>query len=428
MTAKAGMHGLLDLLPVLGVREAWAVGLVLVLALLRPVGRLGWTAAALVLTAAVATVGEMLWGGAATGHLVAGVPTYLRPDLLPWASIMVSAWIALAALLAATGVVRPLRWEPRTGPGAATALLIGAFVLHSGAAVHSTGALGAVADRWGGGALTAEGLDSVASAPLAWPLAWLLGAVPLLGPELGAALAGLVAVAIVVVGADRLGRRWGHVGTARCTAAAVAWSPPLLLAHLAAPAAVLATAGLVTSWWALVEVWGGRHRPGRLAFISGVLLGIAVGVALWPFVVAPLWLRRLGVRTAGWFVVGFGVAALAGVLALLPTTVSFDDVWRAAVAEPLLRGLAPPEVAVTIALLVVATLALRRPLSPTRLSAVTAALLLATLPWWPDGTTMTGPVAAIPFVLLAAVAPDRPQERWPPDAPIAVDAAAEVGV
>ncbi|MDP8961022.1 MAG: hypothetical protein M3N32_05320 [Actinomycetota bacterium] len=422
------MYVLLDLLPVLDLREAWAVGLVLVFALLRPVGRLGWTAAALVLTAAVAAVGEMLWGVQATGNLPPGLPAYLRPEALPWASIMVGAWIALAALLAATGVVRPLRWEPRTGPGAATALLIGAFVLHFGAAGHTTGAIGAVAGRWGAGALTPGGLGVVTSGPLAWPLTWLLGAVPLLGPKLGAALVGLVAVAIVVVGADRLGRRWGYVGTARCTAAAVAWSPPLLLAHLTAPAAVLATAALVTSWWALVEVWGGRHRPGRLAFISGLLLGIAVGVALWPLVVAPLWLRRLGMRTAGWFVVGFGVAALASVLALVPTTVGFNDVWGAAVAEPLHSGLAPPEVAVTVALLVVATLVLRRPLSPTRLSAVTAALLLATLPWWPDGAATTGPVAAIPFVLLAAVAPDRPQERWPPDAPVPVDAAAQVGV
>lgn len=421
------MQSFLDLLPVLDVREAWAVGLVLVLALLRPVGRLGWTAAALVVLAAVATVGESLWSTQATGNPF-GLPAYLRPAGLPWIPIMVGGWIALAALLAATGVLRPLRWEPRTGPGAATALLIGAFVLHAGAAVHSTAALGAVASRWAAGTLTAGGLDAVSSGPLAWPLAWLLGAVPLLGPRMGAALVGLVAVATVVVGADRLGRRWGYVGTARCTAAAVAWSPPLLLAHLAAPAAVLATAALVTSWWALVEVWGGRHRSGRLAFTSGVLLGIAVGVALWPFVVAPLWLRRLGMRTAGWFVVGFGMATLASVLALLPTSVGFDDLWQTAVVEPLGSGLAPPEVAGTVALLVAATFALRRPLSPTRLSAVTGSLLLATLPWWPDGAATTGPVAAIPFVLLAAVAPDRPQERWPPDAPVSVDAAAEVGV
>lgn len=422
MNVGRGVYSLLDLLPVLGVREAWAVGLVLVFALLRPVGRLGWTAAALVMLAAIATVGQML------GVVHNLVHVDLRPAALPWTPIMVSSWIALAALLAATGVVRPLRWEPRTGPGAATALLIGAFVLHTGAALDSTGTLAVVAERWAEGTLASGELDAPASGPLAWPLAWLLGAVPLLGPRVGGALAGLIAVAVIVVGADRLGRRWGYVGTARCTAAAVAWSPPLLLAHEAAPAVALATAGLVTSWWALVEVWGGRHRSGRLAFISGMLLGIAVGVALWPAVVAPLWLRRLGMRTAGWFVVGFGVATLASVLALVPTSVGFGDLWQAAVVEPLQGGLAPPEVTVMLALLVVATLALRRPLSPTRLSAVTAALLLAILPWWPDGTTTTGPVAAIPFVLLAAVAPDRPQERWPPDAPVAVDATAGVGV
>ncbi len=428
MIVGSGVDTLLGLFPLLHVREAWAVGLLLVLALLRPVGRLGWTAAALIVLAAIATVGESFAVAQPGGNLSSAFPNRLSVAALPWTAILVSCWLALAALLAATGVLRPLRWEPRTGPGAATALLIGAFVLHAGAAVHSTGALGYVAERWAEGTLTGGGLDAAAIGPLAWPVAWVFGAVALLGPRVGSALVGLVAVAIIVVGADRLGRRWGYVGTARCTAAAVAWSPPLLLAHRHAPAAVLATAALVTSWWALVEVWGGRHRSGRLAFASGVLLGMAVGVALWPLVVTPLWLRRLGLRTAGWFVVGFGLAMLATVFALVPAGVAFGDLWRSAVVELLHNGLAPAAAAVGVVLLLTATLALRRPLSPTRLSAVTASLLLAILPWWPDGASTTGPVAAMPFVLLAAVAPDRPRERWPPDAPMPVDVAAEVGV
>ncbi|MFN2556975.1 MAG: hypothetical protein ABR592_08905 [Nitriliruptorales bacterium] len=421
------MHVLFDLFPLLQVREAWAVGLLLVLAVLRPVGRLGWTAAALIVLAAIASVGGSFAVLHPVGTLAGELPAWLSEGL-PWAAILISCWIALALLLAATGVFRPLRWEPRTGPGAATALLIGAFVLHAGAAVHSAGALGYVAQRWAEGTLTPVGIDAVASGPLAWPLVWLLGAVSLLGPRVGAALAGLAAVAIIVIGADRLGRRWGYVGTARCTAAAVAWSPPLLLAHQHAPAHVLATAALVTSWWALVEVWGGRHRSGRLAFLSGLLVGIAVGVSLWPFVVTPLWLRRLGIRTAGWFIVGFGLAMLASVFAIVPTRVAFGDLWQSAVVAPLHNGVAPAAAAVAVVLFLAATLALRRPLSPTRLSAVSASLLLAILPWWPESATTTGPVAAIPFVLLAAVAPDRPQERWPPDAPTPMDAAAEVGV
>lgn len=54
------MRVLLDLLPVLGSREAWAVGLVVVLAVLRPVGRLGWTAAIFIALAAITTVGQVV--------------------------------------------------------------------------------------------------------------------------------------------------------------------------------------------------------------------------------------------------------------------------------------------------------------------------------------------------------------------------------
>lgn len=388
------------MLPDLAAREAWVVGTVVVLAVLRPVGRLGWAAAGTFVAAGVATLGA-----------------FVDPGTTAWEALGVVAWIGLGGLLAATAAAPPLRWEPRTGPGAATALLAGVVLLHVGAAGHDGGrVLGPVAAAWGEGTLGPGAIDAVTAGPLAWVLAWLPGSLPGVSWRGGAAALGVVAAAVVVVGAERLGRRWGYVGTARGTAAAVAWSPPLLLAHGVAPAALVATAALVASWWALVEVWGGRHRAGRLSATSGALLGVAVGVAVWPVVVAPLWVGRLGARTAGWFTVGFGAAVVASVAALLPTDIGLLDVWRAAVDEPLATGLAPGGVAVAVAAASLAALLLRRPLSPTRLSAVTGALLLSTVAWWPPAARSAGPVAAVPFVLLAAVAPDRPGERWPPDA------------
>ncbi len=400
------MDTLIDLLPLLPVREAWAVGLVVLLAALRPVGKLGWTAATALIAAGVATVAIGAEGVAAFGVEVG------------WTWVALGGWLALAALLASTAVARPLRWEPRTGPGAAEALIAGSAFVHVGIAWHAGGAIGRIGTDWLGGGMGAADLGDLSAGPLGWPLAWAFQAPPGIDARVGGVLLTLVAVGLVVMGADRLGRRWGHVGTARCIAAAVAWSPPLLLSHHLAPWALLATAALVWSWWALVEVWAGRHRAGRAAFVSGGLLGVAVGISLWPVVLAPLWLRRYSARTAGWAVVGFGVAILAAVGALIPTDVGFVDLWQVGVVGPVEGSLAP---ALTLVLLVVASVLLLTfgpPLSPTRLSAVTAAILLALVPWWPTDAALAGPVPAIPFVLLTAVAPDRPDERWPPDAAV----------
>lgn len=394
----------MDLLPHLPVREAWAVGLVVLLAVLRPVGKLGWSAAVALIAAGVATVATGADGLTAFGLA------------LPWPELALVGWVALAVLLAATAVARPLRWEPRTGPGAATALIAGSAVVHVGIAWHAGGVIGRVGADWVGGAMGAAELGALSAGPLGWPLAWAFQSPPGVDPRVGGAVLTLVAVALVVLGADRLGRRWGHVGTARCIGAAVAWAPPLLLAHALAPWAVLATAALVWSWWALAEVWAGRHRAGRAAFVSGGLLGVAVGISLWPVVLVPLWLRRFGLRTAGWSIVGFGTAVVAAVAALVPTRIGFADVWRVGVID-VVDGSPLPVLA--LGLLVAGSLlllAVGRPLSPTRLSAVTAAILLALVPWWPVDAALAGPVPAMPFVLLTAVAPDRPDERWPPDA------------
>ncbi|MGH3442043.1 MAG: hypothetical protein ACRDUY_08360, partial [Nitriliruptorales bacterium] len=279
------------------------------------------------------------------------------------------------------------------------------------------------AARWGAGTLDAGVLAASApSGPLAWPLVWLLGLLPGLGARGAAVLIGLAAAALTVFLAERLGRRWGYLGTARCTAAAVAWAPPLLLAHGAATAALMATAALVASWWALLEVWGGRHRTGRLALASGGLFGLAVGVAVWPALLAPLFLRRLTPRVLVWFLVGTGAAVGAAALALVPTLVGVGEVWEVAVLGLARDGALPAGVALGTAVVALAVVAVPGPLSPTRLSAVTATVLLAAAPWWPVGGEVVGPVAAIPFVLLAAVAPDRPGERWPPDSAVPLDA------
>lgn len=399
------MEPIIDLLPDLGVREVWAVGLVVVLTALRPVGRTGWLAGGAIVAAGIATAAAAV-----------------DPTTAVWPRIAIAAWIVLAIVLAATALLPPLRWEPRTGPSAATAMLVGAAVIHAGQVWHAGGVtLGETAQRWASGNLSADSLDTTTGGPLAWVLAWPFGALPGAPPRAGAAVLGIVAAVVTIGGAERLGRRWGYVGTARCTAAAVAWAPPLLLAHDHAPAALAATAALVASWWSLVEVWGGRHRSGRLAFASGALLGLAVGVSIWPVIVGPLWLRRLSPRTAGWFTVGLGVSLVAAVLALVPTDIGLVDLWRATVAGPIADGLAPEFLAIGVVVASVATLAIGRPLTPTRLSAVTAAVVLTAVAWWPAAGGAVGPVAAAPFVLLAAVAPDRPEERWPPDRLTAVE-------
>ncbi|MBW3576140.1 MAG: hypothetical protein KY462_00060 [Actinobacteria bacterium] len=342
-----------QLVPAFEAREAWTFGLVVVLAVLRPVGRRGWLAAAALLIVAVGALGTTQLGGPA------------------WPVLATVGALSLAGLLALTAVTEPLRWEPRTGPSAATALIAGALVVHVSVALHTADVLA------------------------------------------------LLSVAAIVFGAERLGRRWGYVGTARCTAAAVAWAPPLILGYRSHPTALVAAAALVWSWWALVEMWGGRHRPGRLAATSGVLFGAAVVAAPWSLVATPPWVRRLSARTAGWFAGGalaaFATAA-AGLMLVdreLPGLPDLSTVNVVAVG--------------VVAAVATAAFAVRRPLSPTRLSAVTAALLLTALPWWLAGDVTAGPVAAMPFVLLAAVAPDRPEERWPPDAAVPGDARAEVG-
>lgn len=390
------------MLPDLGIREVWTVGLAVVLAVLRPVGRMGWVAASSLIVAGLATVAD--------AHEV--VVVGWSPA---WTVVAVLAWLALGAVLAVTAVARPLRWEPRTGPSAATALLVGAGFVHLGAAWHGGGGLAGIADRWAAGQLNG-GLPAGAGGPLAWPSAWVVSTLPGVDARVGAAVAVLAAAAIVVVGAERLGRRWGYGGTARCAAAAVAWAPPLLLGHRGAEVVVLATGALVWSWWALLEVWTGRYRPGRLAFASGSLLGAAVGLAVWPLVVIPVWVRRLGWRAAGWFAAGTGVSLLAAWLALRRTSVSVAELWHNTIVTPMGGRSAPGLVVLMVLVLVVVAVALRRPLTPTRLSAVTGGLLLATVGWWPAGAGMVGAVVAVPFVLLTAVAPDRPSERWPPDA------------
>ncbi|HEX2027514.1 MAG TPA: hypothetical protein VHF25_05890, partial [Nitriliruptorales bacterium] len=273
------MDMVLQLLPDLDVRAAWAVGLVVLLAVLRPVRRLGWAVAVAMIAAAFATVGAVV---------TADPVLFGRDGGGPWWLAALVGWLVLAGLLTAAAVRTPLRWEPRTGPGAATALAIGAMVVHAGAAWHAGGGLAPLGARWAAGDL-GDDPWSPPSGPLAWLVAWLADAVPALDARVGAGLVGFVAAGLVVLGAERLGRRWGFVGTARCTAAAVAWAPPLLLAHGVAPAALLATAALVWAWWALAEVWGGRHRAAHLATASGGLLGVAVGLAVWPLIVAPFW-------------------------------------------------------------------------------------------------------------------------------------------
>lgn len=384
------------LLPLLDVRAAWTLGTVVVLAILRPTGRLGWAVAAAWVAAALAST------AAVTFDLAPGV----------W---MLVPWLGLLVLLSLGAAGRPARWEPRTGPSAATALLVGAAFVHAGMAWHLGGErLAPAIDAWAGD-LVPSALPGEAAGPLFLPLGWLLRSVPGISARTAALTGGLVAAALLVAGASALGRRWGSIGTARATAAAVAWAPPLLLSHAYAPAALMAGAALVWAWWALGEVWAGRYLPDRAALASGALLGVAAGLALWPLVLAPLWLRRLGGRRAAWFVVGIGAAALATLLSLVPTAIGLGDLWRAGVVDAVRAGPLPWPFAALVVGVAVTMLLVGRPLSPTRLSAVTAVLLLALTPWWPQAWPTVGPVAAVAFVLLATVAPDGPTQRWPAD-------------
>lgn len=397
------------LLPFLDVREAWAVGLVVMFAVLRPVGRVGWLAATAMITAGVA----------------AGAVAVLS-DLDPGRWQMVP-WLMLAGTLLATVAGGPLRWEPRTGPSAATALAVGALFVHLGAALHAGGApLAAAAARWGTGTLDPVALPVDAAGPLILPLAWALQLVPGVSGDGAVVALQLAAAAAVVAGVGMLAGRWGYRGTTRATMAAVAWSPPLLLAHATSPGALFAAAALVWSWWALWEVWAGRHRPDRMAWSSGALLGLAVGVTVWPVVVLPLWLGRLRGRRAGWLLAGLLTVLLATLAALLPTAIDVATLGRAAVGGPLSAASLPVAAAVAVLLLAVAAGLRGAPLSPTRSTALSAAVLVLVLPWWPDAWETTGPVAAWAFVALAAVAPDRPDERWPPDASLADDELVDV--
>lgn len=389
------------LLPLLGPKEVWAVGTIVVFAVLRPTGPTGWTAAA------------SLIGGAVAVIAVVGLPEVdggRAWQLIPW--------LALAAVLVLTVVGRPLRWEPRTGPSAATALIAGAVLLHVGAAWHAGPArfVEAAAD-WAGGDLLITALPPDAAAPLLLPLLWLLQLVPGASAHVVSVVVTLGATAALVAGVGTLARKWGYIGTARSTAAAIAWAPPILLAYGFGPGSLVAAATLVWSWWALGEVWSGRHRPDRMAWWSGLLLGVAVGVSVWPAIVLPVWLGRLRGARAAWFAVGVGAALLVAVAALVPTAVGLGDVWRVAIEHALDSASLPGVTAVAVIVAAIAGGVFTMPLSPTRSSALSAALLTLAVPWWPEAWPVTGPVVAFPFVLLAAVAPDRPEERWPPDAP-----------
>lgn len=390
------------LLPLLDPRELWAIGTVVVFAILRPTGRTGWAAAGSLIVGAFAIMA------------VLGIPD-LEPGML-WQLI---PWLALAAVLVTTVAGAPLRWEPRTGPSAATALLAGAAIIHVGLAWHTGGTSFVEAGRqWANGGLAADALPPDASGTLLLPVVWLFQLIPGLSARAVAATLALVAAGAVVAGAGTLARKWGYTGTARAAAAGVAWAPPVLMAHTLSPGSLFSAAALVWSWWALSEVWSGRHRPDRMALLSGALLGVAVAVSVWPLIVLPLWLGRLRGRRAGWFVVGLGGALLVGAASLLPTDVSVADVWRVAVAATIGSESLPGAMAVIVIVAALAAGVLSTPLSPTRSSALSAAVLILAMPWWPAAWAFTGPVVAFPFVLLAAVAPDRPEERWPPDAPV----------
>lgn len=392
------------LLPLLDVRESWAVGVGAILVVLRPVGRVGWLAATALIAAGLTTV-------------AVATLDVLEPGL--WQAV---PWLVLAGTLVTTVAGRPLRWEPRTGPSAATALAVGALLFHVGAAWHLGGTtLVTAVAGWASGELGSGALTHDAAGPLVLPLAWALQLLPGITARGAVVLLQVGAAAAIVAGAAQLAGRWGFLGTTRTTMAAVAWAPPVLLAHVFSPGSLFATAALVWSWWALWEVWAGRHRPDRMALWSGALLGAAVGVALWPVVVLPLWLGRLRGRRAGWFAVGLLLLLLAAVLSLLPTRIGLGDVWRIAVGDALTATSLPGASAVAVLLIAIAAGVRWVPLSPTRSTALSAAVLTLTLPWWPDAWGFTGPVVALPFVLLAAVAPDRPDERWPPDAPLAND-------
>lgn len=390
------------LLPLLEPRELWAVGLIVMFAVLRPTGRPGWAVAGSVIVGALGSIAVLA-----------------LPTVDPGSIWQLAPWLVLAGLLVSTVAGRPLRWEPRTGPSAATALLAGALVIHVGLAWHAGGSSLVEAGRdWWSGDLAVTSLPQDAAGPLLLPFIWLVQLVPGLSARAVAATLGLLAAAAVVAGGGTLARKWGYTGTARATAAAVAWAPPLLLAHAFSLGALVSAAALVWSWWALGEVWSGRHRPDRMALTSGLLLGLAVGVSVWPVIVLPLWLGRFRGRRASWFVVGVSVALLLAVLALLPTGIGVGEVWQVAAGDALSSESLPAATAVVVIVAAIAAGVLTLPLSPTRSSALSAAVLTLAMPWWPAEWAVTGPVVALPFILLAAVAPDQPGERWPPDATV----------
>lgn len=393
------------MLPFLAPHEAWAIGLIVILAVLRPVGRLGWTVAGIVVAGAL--------GVMATTTGVADV-TPARWLALPW--------LALAVVLAATAAGSPLRWEPRTGPSAATALAFGAILVHVAQAWHADGgALATAAGAWAGGELPATELTAHSAAPLALPFIWMLSQLPGIDTAAATGILTLAATAGLVIGAGHLARGWGYTGTGWATTAAVAWAPPLLLAHVYAPVLLIAGVALVWAWWALGEVWAGRHLPSRMAVVSGVLLGVAAGTAVWPLLVGPLWIRRLSGRKLGWFVVGLLSAVVVSLAALVPTGWGVGELWRAVVLDPVEAADLGTALPLALAAVALAGAAPRVPLSPTRLSAATGAILALASPWWPLAWQVTGPVLAVPFVILAAVAPDRPHEHWPPDAPLPLE-------
>jgi len=393
------------MLPSLAPHEAWAIGLIVVLAVLRPVARLGWTVAGVVVAGAVGVMAATTGVG----------------DLMP-ARWLVLPWLALAVVLAAAAAGSPLRWEPRTGPSAATALAFGAILVHLAQAwLADGGALAHAGEAWVAGDLPAADLTADAAAPLTLPFIWLLSRLPGVDAAAATGVLTLAAAAGLVIGAGHLARGWGYTGTGRATMAAVAWAPPLLLAHVHAPVLLIAGVALVWAWWALGEVWAGRHLPSRMAVVSGALLGVAVGTALWPLLVGPLWIRRLSGRKLAWFLVGLLGAMVVSVAALVPTGWGVGDLWRAVVLDPIEAADLGIVLPLALAVVALAGAAPRVPLSPTRLSAATGAILALASPWWPTAWQVTGPVLAVPFVILAAVAPDRPQEHWPPDAPLPLE-------
>ncbi len=389
------------LLPLFAPQTAWFVGLVLVFGVLRPVGRMGWAVATTLLVGGFATV-------VATVAPVAGW-TWLEPG--PWLAL---PWLVLAGLLVATAEGSPLRWEPRAGPSSGMALALGAIVLHVGAAWHGRGgALSAAGAGWASGA---SGVPAEAPGPLSAALVWLVHRPPVIQSQDAVFLLALVAAAALVFGVGRLAGSWGFRGTAWTAMAAAAWLPSTLIAYAVSPGVLFAGAALVWSSVVLGRVYAGRHLPQRLAAGAGALLGLAVGFAVWPLLVLPLWLRRVPGRQTAPFLLSLGGVVAASALLLLPAASGWAELWQQGIVEPVRAAALPGALALLPVALALAAGVRRVALSPTREAAVTGALLILTIPWWPPGWHVAGPVLGLPFVLLAAVAPDRPEERWPPDA------------